>query len=262
MLEKLGGLDWYDLRILDCTLDRDPAGRPRHCTLKVQSRGRRKVIRRVPLTTSGLAGALSRAGRLKIAPADEPAFRAGVRAARLVLALRDAVLHHPEIAEPRALLQILNTCRRAQGKTEKAEQARRRLLTRLGKAPVLGGRKGAHRAYGTLLPGNRGIWAGTRPAPGLGREVQKCLIKARDKIRTEAEKNGLLIPPGQELLPGGDTALADPLLGELLGGPQPEKEPAGAGAAGIGAGPLAAGEAETVPEPPQAPAADWDDDDL
>ncbi|MCG0238354.1 MAG: hypothetical protein L6E13_03580 [Firmicutes bacterium] len=249
ILEKLGGVDWYDLRILECTLERDAAGRPAHATLKVQCRGRRKVVRRVPLSTAGLAETLERTGRLKIKPAEEPTFRAAVRAARLVLGVRDAVLRHPELAEPRSLLQLLNTCRRAMGRSDKAARARRQMLVRLGRAPGVGGTRKARAAYGPLMPGTRGVWAGLPPDARLSREVQRCLVKARDKIRVEAEKNGLLIPPGQELVP------PDLLPGDWLAGADPQPGPQ---VPALAAPP----DAGAPPPLPEDGSAGWDDDDL
>lgn len=234
IVEKMSGCDWYDLTIRNCHLATGADGTCGQMSLDLMVRGKRMTVTVRSKGSASLAEQLERSARLKWPAERDPVtrqvkggrpegmakLRAAVRAAKAVWALADAVTRFPGVAEPRTLMALIDGLRLACRKdAARAARSARLFLGRLGKAAGLGGARGALRMYKGLVLTEKGAAALARTDASTLLQARKVLLKAREKIREEAEKTGLLLPPGSAL----DLGLALP--GPLDAGPVPALPP-------------------------------------
>lgn len=240
IVEKMAELDWYDLSLRGCRLTLGARGKCERLNLDIMVRGKRMHLDTRLKGSGRLAALLEEKARLKWPVERDPltgkvkggraegmaALEAAMRAAKAVWALADAVTRYPGVAEPQVLLKLIDglrfSCRR---NPSKAARSARLFLSRLGKAAGLGGARGAHKAYKGLILTERGAALLADESAKRLLVARKALLKVREKVREEAEKTGLLMPPGAALELGLALdlgALPDP-------GPLPDLPPVPAG---------------------------------
>lgn len=209
ILEKLAGIDDFDLALVDCTVTCAQDGHYRSALLKVAVHGRTLELAKPRFASaSRLSEQLERLARLKweakrdrlgrlksTRPEGLAGMRQSLRMARTLLALRDAVARHPGAGEPNAILDLVDTLRRCVRRDDNVracQKSAQAFIKKLGEAAELGGARGSLKAYGPMLLTPKAVASLAKLPVADRKDIQKALVKVRDKVKEEAEKNGLL----------------------------------------------------------------------